>query len=340
MVNCQNCGNKVLQGAKFCHHCGSKIVFRLEACPHCNTMNTTDAVFCKGCGRALRKANDTKNNQKNDNTQQQNTSNQKNKKPKKLKPYKAEFPMILDSEKEILAQIKTYFFRELRELVKIISKPEKYDKYVDVFYSSGFSYFFDIRSRELLNNIKVLLQKVQPNRLEPAIDQLMGHTFDQLFDRFTQENTITLNEWALPNTLKYENRKLAEINLDKLILDYLDVSGEEKIYTDFSKISPKKFTNAYKSFLFAEQDELVLALADQTVFGSCKEGFAFTNRGLYWKAHFNKAKKVYYDNILEAKKEQDWLRINGHYFHFNKKMNYKSLKLLRKLRVLHQDIRF
>ena len=42
MVNCQNCGEEVVEGAKFCKNCGSEIVVEQA--------NETDTKFCSNCG--------------------------------------------------------------------------------------------------------------------------------------------------------------------------------------------------------------------------------------------------------------------------------------------------
>lgn len=42
MVNCQNCGEEVVEGAKFCKNCGSEIVVEQA--------NEKDTKFCSNCG--------------------------------------------------------------------------------------------------------------------------------------------------------------------------------------------------------------------------------------------------------------------------------------------------
>lgn len=48
MVICQNCGEEVVEGAKFCKNCGSEIVVE-EA-------NESDTKFCSNCGFEMPKA--------------------------------------------------------------------------------------------------------------------------------------------------------------------------------------------------------------------------------------------------------------------------------------------
>lgn len=48
MVNCQNCGEEVVEGAKFCKNCGSEIVVEKT--------NKADTKFCSNCGFEMPKA--------------------------------------------------------------------------------------------------------------------------------------------------------------------------------------------------------------------------------------------------------------------------------------------
>ena len=48
MVNCQNCGEEVVEGAKFCKNCGSEIVVEQA--------NEKDTKFCSNCGFEMPKA--------------------------------------------------------------------------------------------------------------------------------------------------------------------------------------------------------------------------------------------------------------------------------------------
>jgi TM2 domain-containing membrane protein YozV/RNA polymerase subunit RPABC4/transcription elongation factor Spt4 len=48
MANCQNCGEEVVEGAKFCKNCGSEIVVEQA--------NEKDTKFCSNCGFEMPKA--------------------------------------------------------------------------------------------------------------------------------------------------------------------------------------------------------------------------------------------------------------------------------------------
>ena len=145
-----------------------------------------------------------------------------------------------------------------------------------------------------------------------------------------------INEVNIPDeALKYEGQKKGELDLQKMVVDFLDLNSEDlKIYTDFIKMPLRKLQNASRTFLFPAKDEKVLLIADQTVFGTCREGFALTEDALYWKSHFKEAQKVFYHQIDSIKKEKDWLLINDLFFNVNAKVNGKMIFLLNRLKTI------
>ncbi len=331
MTHCHKCSAKLIKGAKFCHNCGAEVVLRLSACPSCNVMNPLDAVFCFACGHSLTKVEEEEPTYESKKSKKKQKTNKK----AKAKPYQANFPIQIKTDSQIAEQIKTHFFQNLRTTVDTISKPNAYNDYVDIFYKSGFNYYFDQQRTKLVKDIKAV-PLLYPNATAFKVDELLEEAFDNMINRFVILHTSELNTMPLTNRLlTYENIKWDTVNKANLILDYLNIDDKtEKVYTDFIKLSPTKLKNACKSFLFAENSEKLILLSDQTMFGSCKEGYAFTDRGLYWKVYFNKPKQIQYNELLTVKKEQDWLRLNGHYFHVNKEVNYRVMKLLQKIRRL------
>ena len=179
---------------------------------------------------------------------------------------------------------------------------------------------------------------MEGERAAIKIDQLLDEGFDVLLNQFTIEHTPHLNEIQLSNAvLRYQFVKKDEVDINQIVFDYLDIEREkeEKIYTNFMNMPVAKIRNASQNFLFPAHNEPILVICDQTVFGTCREGFAFTTKGLYWKAHFNKAQKAYYKELYEIKSESDWITINGQYFHINRSLNFKIAKLLKKLKSLN-----
>ncbi|MBK9014898.1 MAG: hypothetical protein IPM82_12930 [Saprospiraceae bacterium] len=50
---------------------------------------------------------------------------------------------------------------------------------------------------------------------------------------------------------------------------------------------------------------------------------------------FEKKQRVYYKNLEEIKRQEDWITINGIFFNGSKTLNLKLLRLLKKLRELY-----
>jgi hypothetical protein len=97
-------------------------------------------------------------------------------------------------------------------------------------------------------------------------------------------------------------------------------------------MKPELLANACKSYLFADRQERVFFICDLSLKSNCKEGFAITNQGLYWRAPFDRPRRVLFNEINTVKKEKDWLTLNGHFFTANPTLNLKLCKLLKKLR--------
>ncbi len=57
-----------------------------------------------------------------------------------------------------------------------------------------------------------------------------------------------------------------------------------------------------------------------------------TDRAIYWRAPFDRARKLPYKEIRTLKKEEEWLTLNGHFFTANPSLNLKLYKLLKKLK--------
>ena len=159
-----------------------------------------------------------------------------------------------------------------------------------------------------------------------------------MLDYFIIRYCQDLNEIPLPEAiLKYQDLSLEQIDLFEMIPDYLNFDQEEeKVFTDFLKMPLDKLKNASQSFLFPQKNEKILFICDQSLLGSCKEGFAMTEKALYWKAHLEKARVVQYNQLAKIERTKDWINVNDHFFNVNPSLNLKMMKLLKKLRSGHQ----
>lgn len=343
-MNCQHCGSKLLKNAKFCHSCGEAVVLKMEACQACSTLNPLNAAFCIGCGDALREDKEEQEQERKKQRQKQQEhkeafqkANQSEAKHsnKDTYVYKPIFVVQLSDELALEEAIKTYFFQALRTTVIEISNEKKYSEYVQIFYDSGFNFYFSQRQKQLIRDLQ-RIPYLYPNDIDYQVDILIDDAFEAILNRFTASHTQELNEWQPPDVTRWELIKKEDLNLEKMIFDYLAIEpNDEKHYTNFLTMPVPKLKNAWKSFLFATQAEMPLIISDQTVFGSCKEGYAITNKGIYWKAFFNSPNRFYFEELYDIRKEQDWININGQYFHVNQRMNFKLLKLLKKLRSIY-----
>lgn len=310
-MRCSNCQTVLLNNARFCHGCGEKVKGKPVQCPSCNSINAGGSKFCMQCGCAL-------------------ASNLRTSEGS----YITKYPLNFDKIGQLKDQIAGHFFAALKKRISEEHDPNKYQQYVTAFYDSHFDQRFKLRADQLAEETYTIHCR-QDDSIMQEIDQLLDNSFSSLLDHFIIMHCKKLNDVEIPESiLKYEGLGKNDIDVEEMIFDYLDIKkeGKEKFYLNFLAVPEAKMKNAAQSFLFADKKELVYLLCDQTVFGSCKEGFAMTERGLYWKAHFNKAFAVHFENLQEIKRENEWITINGRYFHVNPTFNFKMMKLLKKLK--------
>lgn len=137
--------------------------------------------------------------------------------------------------------------------------------------------------------------------------------------------------------LKQQSRILGPDNSREAILDYLQPDEEAvSFFTEFISMPLEKLKNASQYFLFPEKTERIWLIADLSLFGSLKEGFAFTERGLYWKNQLQAPQQVIYAQLQQVDREKEWLLINQHFFHASPSLNMKIWLLLRRFMLFYQ----
>lgn len=225
-------------------------------------------------------------------------------------------------------QLKQAFFDALKKRVEEEHPPAQYESFIDRLETSGF--------HEILNiNVRNIYGQVERMRLanEPVfkLETLRHISFENLLDTFIIRHCSDLIPIPLPEKiLKYQDFR--EEELFEMVLDYLDLEKEpEPVYLDFIKMPIKKLQAASKKFLKTEKEEKIFFICDQSIAGSCREGFAMTDRALYWRAHLLPAQRIDYRHIISVAREQDWILINEHFFNVNPSLNLKVMKLLKKL---------
>ncbi|MEL6922838.1 MAG: hypothetical protein AAFO94_02240 [Bacteroidota bacterium] len=250
--------------------------------------------------------------------------------------YQPRYPLDFSKTSTLGKRIMGHFIEALRTRVAEEQRKERYGEYLQHFYDSGYDKKLLTRAEQLAEEVYTIHSKQEPQHLR-QIDIFLHHNFNSLLDHFIIRHCKHLNAFHLPEAiLRYDEVRQGEFELEKMIWDFLHFEQEEEeVFTDFLAMPVNKIKHASMSFLFPEKDEKILLICDQTVFGSCKEGFAMTDRALYWKAHFEKAKKVSYRELEAIQREKDWITINGNFFNVNPSLNIKMLKLLRKLRAVY-----
>ncbi len=300
-----------MPGAKFCSQCGVRIPAAGPICPHCQSQNEVGAKQCYNCGHSL--------------TIQLNGA----------RIYSPRYPLEFQLPEKLTSQIRNHFFKDFQEQIEEQLDRNGFRKYFDHFYKSGFYKNFDRRTEQLAEEVRsVYLHR--PDKAAEEADQLLSRTFHAFIDHFILVHAKPIHKLQLPQKiLRYHDLPSERLDLRQMILDYLDFEHEsEKVYVNFLQMPATKLRNATQSFLFAAPEEKLFFICDQTVFGSCREGFAMTDQALYWKSHFNPAMTVRYNELSTIRRESEWLSINDLFFNVSPSMNLKMLKLLRKIKSL------
>jgi hypothetical protein len=308
MQLCPNCAAEIIPGAKFCHRCGDQIKEKTKHCPACNEHSPLASVFCHHCGFHFEG------------------------KSAGGKLYIPIYPLNFDNE-DITEQVKAFFFRNLRKRVEDEHDITRYSDYVERFYQSRFREIYGARSEQIARAVEKQWERFGKDGL-PDIDRFLDESFDGLLDYFTIEYCPDLNGIILPSAiLRYEKVSSDKTDQWAMIRDFLDFEREDEVfYFNFFTMPEQLLVNACKNYLTADRKEKVFFICDLSLKGNCKEGFAMTDRGIYWRAPFDKPRGVYYADLKQVHKEKDWMTIDGHFFTANPSLNLKLCKLLKKLR--------
>ncbi len=307
MENCTNCKSPLIKDAAFCTACGTKVDSAYIDCPDCGHENDTTALFCSQCGYELSFIN-----QEAEATKTLNTSD-----PEAL-------------SKDLLG----YFMRALRRRIVVDHQSQQLEEYLTAFYKTKFNQRFMVAVQQLADEITEQKEDVFANANQQGHTAFIDQRMQGLLDYFIIHDCKDLNDITLPESiLKYQNTALVDVDMPMMIEHFFDwKSEEEKIYTDFLVMPLDKLKAASKHFLFPPKNEKIWMICDQSVLGSCKEGFALTQKGLYWKAHFQEPQVVLYEDLKSIEKQQDWILVNDKFFNVNPSVNLKMMYFLRKVK--------
>jgi len=288
----------------------------MKPCPACHEQSPLASVFCHHCGFHFEGR-------------------------QRIEPRRYEPHYVFDFDPDTLTeQVKALFFRSLRRRVDEEHDVNKYSDYVERFYQSRFREIYSLRAEQIAEDVLIQWERFGTEGL-PEIDQRVERSFEGLLDFFTIQYCPDLNGLVLPPAiLKYEKAQPGKTDLWLMIQDFLDFDREQEVfYCDFIAMDGKLLANACTNFLFAERREKVYFICDLSLKGTCKEGFAMTDRGLYWRAPFHRARQLAYQEIREVKRHKDWISINGHFFTANPSLNLKLFKLIKKLKGWNRPIK-
>lgn len=159
-------------------------------------------------------------------------------------------------------------------------------------------------------------------------------TLAELVEYFIVESGSAIHgELFSQRVLRYQGADWKQVDLFKLVMDYLELKQAElSVYTDFVSTPPKILKNATANYLRAGRDERVFFICDQSLFGSGKQGFAFTDSNVYWKNVFQPAGSATFTTLTFVEMQEGHLMIDGQYFDAGRTLNLRVALLLDKLR--------
>jgi len=306
-MRCTKCSTELIPGCKFCYRCGERVVEQAKHCPLCQAENPLAAIFCHECGNHFAAAEACE------------------------ATYTPRYVLDFVPDK-IRAQLKALFFRLLLQRLQEEHNAQKHSQYVQRFYDSRFATIFEARTDQLARDVMALWERSGKAAL-PQIDDFLENAFEGLLDYFIIEFCPDLNDVWLPSAmLRYENLAPQNMDLQRMVFDFLDFEREPEVcYTNFAAMPKELLANACKRFLVAERDEKVFFICDLSLQGNCKEGFAMTDRAIYWRAPLGRARRVAYEDMHDLRLERDWLIVNGYFFTANPSLHLKLYRLLKKL---------
>lgn len=276
----------------------------MKLCSNCQSTMPLQARFCSNCGT------------------------------KQLDIKEAPVEKILfDINQAIAKQFTEQFFLALKRRIQNEHHGQHFQAFSERVYESGFRDTIARKADELQDHIDTKKKQGQADyrQINQAAELIMEDLLDFFIIRFCPD----LTDIDLPETiLKHQYSNTSKSNLQTLLKDYLDLDNEkERIYRDLLNMPVEPLKNAGKAFLHPAKDEKIFFICDSSPLGNGKEGFAMTDRSLYWRAPFQKGKSINYQSIHQLIQEKDWVMINDQFFNINPTLNLKLLKLLKKIQV-------
>lgn len=324
MQRCKKCDAILLPGANFCHKCGFSTKVEEEQETVVQNEPVQQSLF-EGDESAIIEeissdipTSDFYNFESND-TIEFDIKNKINEEEVKEAPK-------LDLEFSVF---KNLFFEALRNRVLEEHNPILYSDYVERFYRSDFQKVMQSSIELWQEEVKRMKSK---NETPEKILAFQEKLLNKWLNYFIIKECSELNEvYFSEKILKYDEIDPIKVNLEKMIEDFLELNVENniKVYKNFLTMPPEKLETAIKSFASIPRSERIFFIADSSISGTCKEGFAMSNLAIYWKAPLEKAQRIEYNLLTSVKKHKDWVEINEQFFNIHKTLNMRLLRLLK-----------
>ena len=227
-----------------------------------------------------------------------------------------------------VVDLRTAFEDRLGERLTAYFGADRLPDYLAVYRKDEtFRQIRDVSTKSLTDYLN---RELVPSKAQRRRDDVLAG----LVEYFVVEVAAKLHPGALPQRLlRYQSVDWTKVDLCKLVMDYLDLDREtETVYTDFITTPAKVLRNATRSYLGAGKDERLLLICDQSLLGSGKQGFAFTDSALYWKNVLQPAGTVTYTTLRKVEGYDGHLLLDSQYFDAGKRLNLRVAVLLDKLR--------
>jgi hypothetical protein len=343
MQKCKNCQGILLPGAHFCHKCGAKNSEDLENSPN---EISSDETKIENISTPKQQTvidfeivDTTSNSSDADffffhEEKNEDTELISNNEIPSIEATKEEDSSPKSKKIDIL-DFKALFFNALHQRVSEEHNAKQYSDFVEIFYRKKFLETLTQRYNWFLDEM-LMLEKKMPLPEKPQ-QRLLVQTIENLVDYYIYTHCEKMED-VFPHQviLKYADAQIGEIRNSTFFNDFLQINEENLlIYKDFISMPQEKLKNAFQSFLFTEREELVFFICDLSITGTGKEGFAVSNKRMYWRMPLGKPHSVSFDNIKNIKIEKEWLEINGLFFNINRSLNKKLLRMLKKIKLIY-----
>ena len=173
-------------------------------------------------------------------------------------------------------------------------------------------YSLDVVGSDSTSGIKVNINLAEPKAQEIATQPPQQSSFNKQNE--TSKPTVEARQTASSVQPLKPKTSSGKEDKDDTIAKVLSSINTAilSIFTDESKIPPKKLTNAKNTFLSGmNPSEKIYIFFDSTLFGSAKEGFALTSGGFYYKNSFEDAGFAKMSDIVGATPEGNYIVVSS-----------------------------